>query len=88
MVQYKIGWVGSVAFQVLENGGRELVFDLDEGQSLPPEFKEGDSIDIVNRPDHPANIEMEMNSGYYEVTHIPSGLKVHVNHKTSEWRFK
>lgn len=28
-----------------------------------------------------------MNQGYYEVTHVPSGRKVDVVHKTSDWRF-
>lgn len=85
-MHYKLGWIGTAAFQVMD-GPKELVFDLAEGQTLPPEFKEGDGIDIVLHPDHPANIAMGMNSGYYEVTHLESGTKIKLAHKTSEWRF-
>jgi hypothetical protein len=84
----KLGWIGTVAFQAFTDGGKEIVFGLAEGQSLPPEFKEGDPIDIVNMPDHPASIAMGMNAGYYEITHIHSGKQVKVKHKTSEWRFQ
>lgn len=82
-----LGWIGTVAFQVID-GSRELVFDLAEGQSLPREFHEGDEIEIVNRPDHPASVAMGMNSGYYEITHVASGKKIQVMHETSEWRFR
>ncbi|HEY3974934.1 MAG TPA: hypothetical protein VGM18_18145 [Candidatus Sulfotelmatobacter sp.] len=86
-MNYKMGWIGSASFQVLD-GARELVFDLAEGLSVPSEFKEGDDIDIILHPDHPANISMGMNSGYYEIVHLKSGVKFEVPHKTSEWRFK
>jgi len=84
----KLGWLGTVAFQAFTDGGRELVFDLAEGQSLPPEFKEGDEITVVNHPDHPAAIAMGENRGYYEITHVASGRKVEVSHATSAWRFQ
>ncbi len=84
----KLGWIGTVAFQAFTDGGRELVFDLSNGQSLPPEFKEGEEITVANHPDHPANLAMGMNSGYYEITHLRSGQKVEVFHKTSAWRFE
>ena len=87
-MNYKLGWIGTVAFQAFTPEGRELVFDLAEGQTLPEEFKEGDEVDIVLHADHPANIAMGMNAGYYEVTHISSGKVVRVLHKTSEWRFR
>jgi hypothetical protein len=35
----------------------------------------------------PGKAVMGMNQGYYEVTHVPSGRKVDVVHKTSDWRF-
>jgi hypothetical protein len=63
------------------------VFDLADGQSLPPEFKEGDEIIVVNRPDNPVNIAMGMNAGYYDVTHVLSGVTVGIKHETSGWRF-
>jgi len=84
----KLGWIGTAAFQAFTDEGRELVFDLAEGQALPAVFKEGDEIDVVNRPAHPASIAMGMNSGYYEVTHLQSGAKVEVKHETSGWRFE
>jgi len=86
-MNYKMGWKGSAAFQAFTPGNRELVFDLAEGASVPAEFKEGDEINIDVHPDHPANISMGMNSGYYEFTHLRSGVKFQVPHKTSEWRF-
>ena len=82
-----MGWKGSAAFQVLRDSGDELVFDLAEGLSVPDVFNEGDEIDIRVRPDHPANIQMGMNNGYYEIVHRKSGVKFEVPHETSEWRF-
>ncbi|MFZ1008541.1 MAG: hypothetical protein WAN65_16990 [Candidatus Sulfotelmatobacter sp.] len=86
-MNYRMGWKGSAAFQAFTPGGRELVFDLAEGTSVPEEFKEGDEIDINLHPDHPANIQMGMNSGYYEFTHLKTGVKFQASHATSEWRF-
>ena len=54
---------------------------------MPSECKEGDEIVIDVHSDHPANISMGMNAGYYEVTHINSGKKFNILHTTSEWRF-
>ena len=87
MFPMKLGWIGAVAFQAFTPGGREVVFDLAEGQTPPPEFKEGDEIQVVVISDHPASIAMGMNAGYYQVTHVPSGKQVKIPHKTSEWRF-
>jgi hypothetical protein len=84
---FRLGWIGTVAFQAFTPGGRELVFDLAENQSVPQEFKEGDEITIDNRPDHPASVAMGMNAGHYEVTHLKSGKKLRVLHNTSSWRF-
>jgi hypothetical protein len=56
---------------------------------VPPEFKEGDDIDIILHPDHPMSIQMgKKNKGVYEVIHLKSGKKLEVPHETSEWRFK
>lgn len=74
------------AFQAFD-GRKELVFDLAEGQSVPPEFKEGDEINVVVHSDHPASIAMGMNAGYYDITHVSSGKKIRVDHQTSSWRF-
>lgn len=86
-MSYKMGWIGSAAFQAWD-GERELVFDLPEGFTVPSDFKEGDEIDIILNPDHPGNIIMGKNRGYYEVVHLKSGTKFQIPHKTSEWRFK
>lgn len=66
-------WDGSVPGAHPE--GRELVFDLAEGQSLPEEFKESEEIDIINRPDWQAVhlAELGRNAGYYEIIHVKSG---------------
>ncbi len=82
-----MGWIGTAAFQAFD-GDRELVFDLADGTSVPPEFKEDDDIDTVVKSAHPAMIAMGMNSGFYEVIHLKSGVNFEVPHKTSEWRFK
>src|ERR1700733_14821796 len=87
MFRHKLGWIGTAAFQAFTDGGRELVFDLAEGVTIPDDCKEGDEIDIEVHSDHPANIMMGMNSGYYEVTHLKSGKTFKVDHETSEWRF-
>jgi hypothetical protein len=84
-MSYKMGWIGSAAFQAFD-GDRELVFDLADGMSVPPEFKEGDDIKIIVRSAHPAMIAMDMNTGFYEVIHLRSGVTFEVPHKTSEWR--
>jgi hypothetical protein len=86
MFPMKLGWIGTVAFQAFD-GPKELVFDLAEGLTLPPEFREGDEIEVAVHSDHPASIAMGMNAGYYEVTHVSSGKRIKVLHKTSEWRF-
>jgi hypothetical protein len=83
----KMGWIGTAAFQALDEN-RELVFDLAEGLRVPPEFKEGDDIEVILHSDHPASIAMGMNSGFYDITHVKTGMKFQVPHKTSEWRFK
>ena len=83
-----LGWIGTAAFQAFTDGGRELVFDLAEGVSLPEECKAGDEIDVEVHSSHPANIAMGMNDGYYEVVHLKSGKKFRVAHETSEWRFE
>src|SRR5215813_12888959 len=86
-MHYKMGWKGSSAFQAFTPRGRELVFDLANELRVPDEFNEGDEIDIALRSAHPANLAMGMNDGYYEVTHLKSGVKFKVPHETSEWRF-
>lgn len=67
-VLQEIDWIGTVALGVLTPEGRLLAFSLEEDQQAPPEFKEGDEVEIENHPDHPANIAMGRESqGYYEM---------------------
>ena len=86
-MSYTMGWIGTVAFQAFD-GDRELVFDLAEDASVPPEFNEGDEIEIAVNPDHPANIAMGKNSGYYEIVHMRTKITFSVPHETSRWRFE
>jgi hypothetical protein len=85
VMNYKMGWIGTVAFQAFD-GDRDLVFDLADGLSVPSEFIEGDEIDIHPHLDHPINIRMGLDSGYYEIVHLESGVKFRVPHSTSKWR--
>jgi hypothetical protein len=86
-VNMRLGWIGTVAFQVIDDN-RELLFDLAEGQAVPPEFNEGDEVWVINHPDHPANLSMGNNSGYYEITHIASGKTFEVLHSAGERRLR
>ena len=66
---YKIEWIGTVALGVSTEGGQSLAFSLADGQQVPPEFKVGDPVKIVNYPEHPSVVAMGMeNVGYYEFT--------------------
>jgi len=87
VMNYRMGWIGTVAFQAFD-GDRELVFDLADGLGVPSEFAEGDEIDIQVHMDHPINIRMGLNGGYYEIVHLESGVKFQVPHLTSKWRFE
>jgi hypothetical protein len=85
---YTIDWIGDVAFGVRTEQGRAIGFSLEEGQQVPQEFKEGDAVEIANRPAHPANIQMDMNDGFYEIKHIASGRTLRVYHRADQWRVK
>ena len=78
---HKIAWVGTLALGVETDEGRQMAFSLEEGQTIPSEFKEGDQLRIVNHPDHPANVAMGMNGGYYEITHVRSGAVLETWHR-------
>ena len=84
---YKIVWIGTVAFGVETEGGRQLGFSLEEGQTIPPEVKEGDLVEIANRPEHPAVLAMGMeNGGYYEFRHIPTGIVYRTWHLADSYK--
>lgn len=84
---YKIAWIGTVALGIETDGGRQLAFSLEDGQAIPPEFKEGDAVEIVNRPEHPAVLAMDMeNHGHYEFTHIPTGIVFQTWHRADMYK--
>lgn len=86
-MSYKIDWIGAVALGVETGAGRPLAFSLEEGQQVPPEFKEGDEVTICNYPEHPAVLAMGMeNGGYYEITHVKSGTVLRTWHRADMYK--
>lgn len=85
---YTIEWVGTVALGILLDGKPRFALALEDGQEVPAEFKVGDEVTIVNHPDHPANVAMGINNGYYEVKHIGSGKTINIMHRVYEYMFK
>lgn len=85
---YTIEWVGTVALGVLQDGKPRFALALEDGQDIPPEFKVGDELRIVNHPADPASVAMGMNYGYYEVTHVTSGKVLRIHHRVYEYMFK
>jgi hypothetical protein len=84
---YKIDWIGTVALGISTEEGRLLAFSLEDGQQVPPEFKVGDPVKIVNHPEHPSVIAMGMeNEGYYEFTHIPTGTVFITQHRNDMYK--
>ena len=84
---YKIDWIGTVALGVLTEGGRPLAFSLEDGQQVPPEFKEGDDVEIRNYPENPAVLAMGMeNGGHYEITHIKSRAVLRTWHRADMYK--
>jgi hypothetical protein len=82
-----IDWVGTVAISVRTSTGTQLAFSLEENQLIPPEFKEGDEVEISNHPDHPAHLAMGMeNGGYYEITHVPTGTVLRIRHRADMYK--
>jgi hypothetical protein len=87
-MKYTIAWIGTVALGVLKDGEPWFDFSLEEGQTIPPEFRVGDELTIVNHPAHPAMIAMDMNGGHYEITHIPSGKVLQTMHRAEEYKLR
>jgi hypothetical protein len=84
---YKVAWVGTVALGVETEKGRQFALSLEENQQIPPEFKEGDLIEIANHPDHPSVSAMGMEStGYYEITHLPTGTVFRTWHRADMYK--
>lgn len=86
-MSYTIDWVGTVALGVKTEGGRQLAFSLEEGQTVPEEFQEGDLVEIANNPGHPAEIARGMgSSGYYEFTHLKTGKTFRTMHRADMYK--
>lgn len=85
---YTVDWIGTVALGVLQDGKPRFAVALEDGQEVPSEFKVGDELRIENHPAHPAMVAMDMNQGYYEVTHVASGKVLRIMHRVYEYMFK
>jgi hypothetical protein len=85
---YTIDWIGTVALGVLLDGKPRFALALEDGQEVPPEFKVGDELIIVNHPADPASIAMGHNYGRYEVIHVPSGKVLNIMHRVYAYMFE
>lgn len=88
---YRIFQIGTVAIMIEEYEGdrsRILGFTLPADRAVPPEFKEGDPVEISIYMAHPAEIGMGHNSGYYDIKHVYSGKVLRTFHKDDEWKAK
>jgi hypothetical protein len=83
---YRIFYIGDVSISVETSGGRVIAFTLPAENSVPEEFKEGDEVEVINHPAHPAIIGMGHNPGYYEIKHIASGKVLRTHHKDDEYK--
>jgi|GEM_PF-6912287 len=82
-----ISWIGPTSFGVERNGVTKT-FSLEEGQVVPPEFKEGDLVEVHLHGDITAAIwGIENSRGYYLFKHIPSGKEFKTWHRAESWRF-
>jgi hypothetical protein len=81
-----ISWIGPISFGVERNGVMRA-FSLEEGQVVPPEFKEGDLVELHLEGDPDAQIwGVENSDGYYLFKHLPSGKEFRTWHKAEAWR--
>ena len=85
---YTIEWIGTIGVSILRDGEPRFVLVLEDGQQVPPEFKVGDEVRIVNHPADPASVAMGNNYGYYAVTHVPSGTELQIMHRVYAWQFE
>ena len=83
----RIAWVGPTSFGVELNGATKA-FTLEERQSVPPEFKEGDLVEVHLHGDMAAAIwGIESSRGYYMFKHVASGKEFKTWHRAEAWRF-
>lgn len=81
-----ISWIGPTSFGV-ERNGVEKAFSLKEGQVVPPEFREGDLVELHLQGDPMAEIwGIESSSGYYLFKHIASGKEFNTWHRAEAYK--
>jgi hypothetical protein len=86
-MSYRIDWIGTVALGVVTGGGRPLAFSLEDGQTVPPEFREGDEVQIANHPEEPVLLAMGFeNNGFYEIKHVKSGATLRTMHRADMYK--
>jgi hypothetical protein len=85
---YTVDWIGPIALGVLQDGKPRFALALEEGQTVPEEFHEGDELRIENHPSNPAMIAMGVNHGFYEVTHLSSGKTLRIMHRAYGYLFE
>ncbi len=86
---YRVFQIGTVTISIEEYEGersRVLTFTLPADGAVPPEFKEGDAVEVSISMSHPAVIAMGHNKGYYDIKHVPSGKTLRTYHKDDEWK--
>lgn len=86
-MSYRIDWIGTVAIGLETRAGRPLGFSLEEGQQVPPEFKVGDRVDVRNYPADAGSVLVGFeNNGYYEITHISTGVILRTMHRADLYK--
>ncbi len=82
-----INWIGPT-FLGVELNGVSRAFTLEEGQVIPPEFKEGDQVELHLHGDPMAAMwGIERSKGYYLFKHLASGKVFKTWHRAEAYRF-
>ena len=82
-----ISWIGAT-FLAVEKNGVNLAFTLEEGQAVPPEFKEGDEVELHLHGDATAALwGVEKSKGYYLFKHIATGKEFKTWHRAEAYTF-
>lgn len=81
-----ISWIGPTSLGVERNGVTKA-FSLEEGQVVPPEFKEGDLVELHIQGDPMAEIwGIENSKGCYLFKHIASGQEFKTWHRAEAYK--
>jgi hypothetical protein len=80
-----INWIGPT-FLGVERNGVSRAFTLEEGQVVPPEFKEGDEVELHLHGDPMAAMwGIEKSKGYYSFKHLASGKEFKTWHRAEAY---